>query len=461
MKNIFFFLTILGCFNCLAASLLQVGVMGLDMKPKIGIPLAGYGSNERRLHDFVDWRFQYSEATLFKPSEGYHSPIRSKVMILKKESTNLVFISLDTIGVEHRFIHDIAKRVKKYGIKEHELIVSATHTHGGPGTLSTRVPLQAVAVDLYIHRNYLHVLNKVVESIEGALANLRPATLYKSKAQIKGVQQNKWRQDQMKFDDRASFLLAKDAVTGEWLGGLVNFSIHGGTMPIPVMLYSSDVNGAIEKELENHLAQNNYVSTTSPVMLFMNGAEGDVGGSSERSIENVTLLAKTFMQEAASALEENHLTLVAPTISSIKKKIFIGFPTLQLKNCQEGFLGELPGWIRPMIYPLLPAFSYLSKAQVGDITYLSWPGEASTQLGYDLQAVARAQGIIDPIVLGLTNDYMTYFTTQEEFNEHRYDSCSSFYGWKGGKRILEAHKKWLTPRQKPLPLLESTAASHR
>jgi hypothetical protein len=428
----------------LADDQLRVGIMGLDMKPKIGIPLAGYGSTDRRLQDFVDWKFQYSESFLFKPSEGYHSPIRSKVMVLQKAKQRLVFISLDTIGVEDRFIKEIARRIGKYGIKEKDLIIAATHTHGGPGTLSTRIPLQAVAVDLYRHKNYLFIVDRVVESIEAALNNLRPANLFKSKALITGVQENKWRDNNPNhFDNRASFLVAKDAVTGEWLGGLVNFSIHGGTMPIPTMLYSSDVNGAIEKELENHLSHKNYVSTQHPVMLFLNGAEGDVGGSLERSVENVTLLAQEFMRDASTAFDDQNLTAVAPTFSSIKKRIFIGIPTLQLKDCQEGFLGDLPTWIKPVIYPLLPAFSYISKASVGDITYLTWPGEASTQLGYDLQAIAEAHGVKDPVVVGLANDYMTYFTTKPEYEEHEYDSCSSFYGWKGGKRILEAHTKWL------------------
>lgn len=443
MKKIISVFLLITSAHLFAESQLEVGMMGLDMQPKVGIPLAGYGAKERRLNDFIDWRFQYSESTLFRPSEGYHSAIRSKVMVLKKDSQKLVFISLDTIGVEDRFIKDIADRVAKYGIKEKDLIVSATHTHGGPGTLSTRIPLQAVAVDLYRPKNYKYIVDKVVESIEGALQNFRPATLYKSKAAITGVQKNKWRQDEGFFDNRASFLMAKDADTGEWLGGMVNFSIHGGTMPVGLMLYSSDVNGAIEKELEQFLSHKNYVSTGAPVMLFMNGAEGDVGGNSDRSVENVTFLAQEFMRDAASAFEENSMTPVAPTFSASKKKIYIGIPALQLRDCQEGFLGNLPKWIKPALYPLLPAYSYISKATVGDITYLTWPGEASTQLGYDLQAIATAAGATDPIVVGLANDYMTYFTTKAEFTENEYDSCSSFYGWKGGKRILEAHKKWL------------------
>lgn len=48
------------------------------------------------------------------------------------------------------------------------------------------------------------------------------------------------------------------------------------------------------------------------------------------------------------------------------------------------------------------------------MTFLSWPGEPSTQLGYDLQDMARKLGAVDPVVLGLANDYMSYFTTKAE-----------------------------------------------
>jgi neutral ceramidase len=420
---------------------LLVGIAGLDMRPRIGIPLAGYGSKQRRLKGFFDWRSRYPDSTLFKPSEGYHSPIRSKVMLLKKGTQHLVFISLDTIGTEDRFVQDVSGRLEKYGIREKDIIMAATHTHGGPGTLSKRAPLMAIAVDLYKEKNYLDILNKVTGSVEEALKNLRPANLYKTKAEINGVQRNKWRRkDEEHFDKRASFLMAKDAQTNEWLGGLVNFSIHGGTMPIPLMLYSSDVNGAIEKELEDFFAVENGFSFHRPTILFMNGAEGDVGGNSDRTVEAVDMLSRKFIEEAAPQLAADKWTPVAPEFSSVKKKVFVGIPGLPL-NCQGGLFKRAPAWMKIKIYPLLPASSFISQARVGDMLFMTYPGEPSTQLGYDLQAMAQSKGVVDPIILGLVNDYMTYFTNKEEFAEKRYDSCSSLYGWRGAQRIFRAHEK--------------------
>jgi len=435
--SLFFSLSVLAQSNPLL-----VGMHSLDMKPALGIPLAGYGAQERRLPEFVDWRFKYPECTLFKPAEGYHSPIRSKVMAMKQGSDHLILVSLDTIGLEHRLGKDVLKRLKSYKIKAHELILTATHTHGGPGTLSKKVPLQMIAVDLYREKNYRYILNQVVASIKSALDHMEPADVYKTKALINGVQKNKWRKIE-KFDNTAGFIVARSRSTGQWLGGVVNFSVHGGSMPVGLMLYSSDLNGAIEHELENHFALKNSFMGNEPVFLFLNGAEGDVGAVGGRSVEIIETLSKRFMSEASSSLIEEKLVPLEPVIKSEKKKIFLGLPASPIKYCGEGWVARLPNWVRINLFPFLSTHSYISQAQIGDITLLTWPGEPSTQLGWDLQNMAKEHGVTDPWVVGLANDYAAYFTNHEEFYEGAYDSCSSLYGPMGSTRVIKGHQKIL------------------
>jgi Neutral/alkaline non-lysosomal ceramidase, N-terminal len=421
---------------------LMVGMVSHDMKPALGIPLAGYGAEARRLPEKIDWKLKYPECTLFRPSEGYHSPIRSKVMALKQGQDHLIFVSLDTIGLEHRLTRDVLKGLKDYGIKPHELVLTATHTHGGPGTLSKRFPLQVIAVDLYRPKNYRYILNQVVTSIKMALDHMEPADVYKTKAAINGIQKNKWRQVN-KFDNTAGFLVAKSRATGQWMGGIVNFSVHGGSMPVGLMLYSSDLNGGIEHELEKHFAFKNALQGKEPVFLFLNGAEGDVGAVGGRSVEIIDVLSKKFVDEAAPALIEESMTAVEPVISSKKDKFFLGIPASTIKFCGDGWVEKLPQWFKVNLYPLMPSHSYISQSQVGDVTFLTWPGEPSTQLGWDLQKMAKENGVIDPWVIGLAHDYTTYYTNKEEFNEGTYDSCSSLYGHKGSRRVIKAHEKLL------------------
>jgi uncharacterized protein YihD (DUF1040 family) len=419
---------------------LNIGVSSIDMELPLNIPLAGYGSKKRRVPGFFDFRNRYPGAHLFKTPESIHSPIRSKVMLLNKANDYLVFISLDTIGIEHRFIRKLAKRLKKYGIKKEQLIVGATHTHGGPGTLSKRLPLQLVAVDFYNPKNFELVLDRVVEE---AFYTMAPAELYHHEAIIEGVQKNKWRKkDEEHFDKKATFLLAKDIANNTWMGGVIHFSIHGGTMPVELMQYSSDINGAIEHQLEEYFGSM-QPHMKKPAFVFLNGAEGDVGGVGGRGIEELNFQATKFLESAKLSFETSEPRKMEPDFSTRTKKIFVGIPGAPLKDCNGSLFDGLPHEVRLSIFPFLPAHSVISQVKIGDLLLMTWPGEPSTQLGYDLQAMAKEQGYDKSLVVGLTNDYMTYFTTKSEYQESAYDSCSSFYGWKGGERVIRAHKKML------------------
>lgn len=424
---------------------LEAAAVAIDLKPGIGIPLAGYGSRLRRLKP-VDTAGRYPHSFFFRPSEGVHSPIRSKVLLLRKDERHLVFVSLDTIGVEKRFVRDLADSLRPLGIRQADLIVTGTHTHSGPGTLSRTLPLQLIATDLFIRENYDFVLSRVRESVIEAAAQLEPAELFTTSFDARGIQRNKFRRKtEEHFNRRASFLLARSKTTRQWLGGLVNFAIHGGGMPVELLLYSSDFPGQVELGIEARLRELNGISFKAPAVLFMNGAEGDVA-TPERGIEHIEKLGREFARQAEPALRPENLKPVAPEFSVHQEELWLGIPGSSLKFCVEGIFKRSP---IPLRAPLPGAFSQrstLAVVRVGQLTMLTWPGEPSTSLGFELQRIARQRGITDVWILGLTNDYMAYFTTKEEYFEAAYDSCSSLFNWRGGERILRAYDRMLKPR---------------
>lgn len=430
----------------LMASDLQVGIAAIDTAPEVGIPLAGYGSDSRRLKSFIDWGNKYKHSFFFKPSEGVHTPIRAKVMAVKNENQTVVFISLDVIGIERRFLEDLAKRFKSQGIPESAFIMSGTHTHSGPGTLSRRIPLQMVAVDFFKKKNYKTMLDRVAGAVSTALGRMEPAELYTSVVTIDGVQRNKFRfKDIEYYNKEAKFLLAKSTTTGWWLGGMVNFAVHGGGMPHDLMLYSSDFPGQIEINLEQSLGQKNGIGLYKPVMLFMNGAEGDVGVKNSPtppadSVENIENLGRYFAIQSEPALDPKNMTRVEPTIEIKRKEVRLGITAgSSFKWCLGKLFKRYPASMVLPYFKLFPAKTIVSQVKIGDILMLTWPGEPSTRLGWDTQDQAKRLGAKDPWVLGLVNDYMTYFTTKTEFYEGAYDSCSSLFTYRGGERILKAH----------------------
>ncbi|MBT7611248.1 MAG: hypothetical protein HN576_15925 [Bacteriovoracaceae bacterium] len=421
----------------------RAGLSSIELKPEIGIPLAGYGDKRRRLSP-LDWKGKYPHSFFFRPSTGFRDPIFAKTMIIHDENDNkLVLVSLDLIGISKKLVKDIARKITKLGYKRENIIISATHTHSGPGTLSKNLGLSIIAVDLYKRKNYLAVRDKLIKSIFEAHNNLEPVDLYHSKFDAVNVQWNKWRKARREyFNPTAKFILAKSRATKQWLGGMLNFAIHGNAMKLEDTRFSGDIPGAIATATEGKIAAKNNLLTKKPVLLFMNGAEGDVKHKGGRSEDILGVIGNRFASQAAdSALQDKNMIKIEDGIKIRTGRAFVGIAGYPLEACykREGFmkyvLAIVPDFI-PLPFPIFPPTTKLTAAKLGHITLTTWPGEASTTLGYRLEASGKKVGHDQVWVIGLANDYLTYFTTESEYHEGEYDSCSSFYGHHGGARII-------------------------
>lgn len=417
----------------------EVGIAAVDIEPPIGIPLAGYGAKARRLPSYVDWGDELEHAAFFRPSVGRHSPIQSKAMVIRNGESKVVFVSVDFVGVEKRMVSDLADSVAHLGIKAEELIVGATHTHSGPGTFSRRPSMVMIAVDRFRKENYDFILAKMANSIEIAFERLQSAELLTTTFQTEGLQRNKWRRKgEDHFDKRARFLLARSMADKEIMGGLLNYALHGNGMPISDLRFSSDTLGSIATHVEQFISERNSPGAAAPVILFMNGAEGDVGNR-ERTVAAVAADGRTFAEQAAEAGILDELRPVDPSISISRKGVWLGLPGMSLRNCIWGKEERSQSGPDPRFpLPFMQQRTFVSQISIGDIYMLTWPGEPSVQVGYDTQAIAAEYGHEDSWILGLTNDYQSYFTTKTEYNEGVYDSCSSLFRWKGTTRIQTA-----------------------
>jgi len=437
------FLSLSGGLSAHAQELF-VGVAAVDMTPPIGVPLAGFGGPGRRLKWFLDWTRKYPYATMLKPSTGKYDAIRSKVMLLQRGSKKLLFISLDLIGVDAGFVKEIARAVEPLGIRAQDIFISATHTHAGPGTLSKNFAMALIAVDKFQKEIYQFVRHKIIDSITTAHARLEPAELFTVTFKARGIQRNR-RKKIGHFDSDANLLLAKSR-RGHWLGGLANLAIHGTALSSRNLNYSADMPGAIERHLEARLAGQNQTPYYTPTILFMNGTEADVSPKIGR-LAGMKIIGTAFADQAMAALPRARK--LKPEWKTLRQRIWMGVPHANLWACiPQKFIRKFI-WRRLYITlgPVLPWSTHLSLLNLGGvesgITMLTWPGEATTSLGFELKHAARQLGHNNPWILGLANDYLAYFTNKQEFREGSYESCSSLYDYKGARRIIKGHKKLL------------------
>lgn len=419
---------------------LEVGLASVDIIHEIGVPLAGFGGAKRRIIP-VDLFQRYPYATYFKPSTGILDPIRAKAMILRKGNKKHLFLSLDIVAVTARIVGDILKEIENLNFTTDEVFISATHTHCGPGTLSRNRIWQLLATDCFQEKIYLRFLDGIKAAVEGAHSALIQAQLFAGSFRAEGWQRNRSRR-KGQFDPEVNLLLAKSKKYN-WLGGLVNLGVHATALGMGNLKLSADIPGQIENALSDILQVENENSGISNVVtLFLNGAEGDVSPNTGR-VEGMNKIRKEFADQATDAL--NNLRPVSPVWDVNSNEVQLGKANLRLKNCvtQSKWRWLVPKcWCIPLSGSL-PQTTRIWNLRLDDLIFLTWPGEPTAALGLELKHLAQNAGFNQAWILGLTNDYLAYFTTPSEYQQSGYEACSSLYGLEGGSRILEAHKSLL------------------
>lgn len=412
-----------------SADPLYVGFSASDITPKEPLPLAGYGSPNRRL---IPWdvfnRYPYSR--YFKPSEGVLDPIRVKVMYLQKGGKQLLFVSLDLIGADLSLRRDILKKITHLGFNERNFFLGATHTHSGPGTLSRNDVWEFLVMDRFRLKIYKRLLRQVVVEIENAMSQIEPANLYSLSFQAKGLQKNRSIKNG-KVDRSAHLLMARSTTSHTWLGALVNFAIHGTALQSENLKFSADVTGSIERELEKKMGD-------QAIAVFFNGAEGDVAPR-KRNKKAMKQIGVSFAEQA---WKNRHRMKVVDPQWSIKTRLFrLGKAKLSLGACAgKGLFIFGPRPLAVSIKKSFPRTARLWTLRLGHINFLTWPGEPTTQVGFNLKKLARKKlGEGENWILGLTNGYLAYFTTKKEFKSGSYEACSTLYGPESERRMLRAY----------------------
>jgi neutral ceramidase len=281
-------------------------------------------------------------------------------------------------------------------------------------------------------------------------------------------------------------MLRVDRIVGtgtQPLGAFTNFAIHGTAVPPSNDLYSGDIHAAAERALEWAIRQH-YGVQAEVVHALTNGAEGDVAPAfmtqnfAEAEQLGLSLATKAFelFQDLDTRLTDavqlgsnyEELPLQIPyTVDNLVlcQHAMVGMPVLG--GSEEGrslLYGKLPGvyegarqespqgchtWklkALDFLQDLIPAKDFpttmiLQTIRINALLLVAVPGEVSSEMGQRLkQAVLQAaqythQSITQVAIVGLANQYISYFTTPEEYDMQHYEGASTLYGAASGPVI--------------------------
>lgn len=92
---------------------LHAGSAEVEITPKDAVPMSGYGVRTDR-------------------STGTNDPLKAIALVLDDGSTMTGIVSVDLLNVSRPLVSGVEDRLAADGIVLDELILAATHTHGGP-----------------------------------------------------------------------------------------------------------------------------------------------------------------------------------------------------------------------------------------------------------------------------------------------------------------------------------------
>lgn len=397
---------------------LQAGAALAAFTVPDGTPVAGYGSVRRRLL-FPDVLGLHPHAFWFKPHEGELDAPAARALVLDDGRERLVWVAVDLIAVDRAFVTATRRRLEAAGVRPGTLIVSASHTHSGPGAFLDSRMMGIMATDRYEEAVRSSLLDAVAQAARRADAAKVSARV--GAVSLPGPPLTKSRLGQPLDPDVVVLKLASPA--GAPIALLWNYAIHGTMLGPRNLQYSGDVMGLASRELERRLGV---------PALFVNGAVGDVSPRGHGHTAARTDAAA--LAEAAERAWRRARPAAAGPLATRTARLELPSPYVSLRNCAGRWV---PRALTLSLAGTLPREAELVAGALGGAAWVTVPGELQTRLGRAVKEAARTAGALG-FVAGVSNDYLGYFLAAEDYGRVTYVACASLYGPDAGALVTRA-----------------------
>lgn len=406
------------CPDCLRA-----GAARVALAVPAGIPLAGYGNLARRLA-VPDVLGRYAHAFWFKPSPGERDALAARALVLEAGARRVAWVAVDLLAVDAAFTAAVGQRLQAAGVRPVTLIVSASHTHSGPGAFVDSAVLGWLALDRLDDAVRESLLAATVAAVRDADAAARPARVAAGSVTTGRLVTSRLSQA---LDPELVVLKIVDE-QGNPLALVWNYAIHGTTLGPRNLHLSGDVMGEASRRLEQQLGV---------PALFVNGAVGDVSPArhGERgAVELGAELATAALAGWARAEPTGEARVAAASLA-----VDLPSPWLSVRNCLRGWA---PRSVTLPLGPVFPRTTTLTAVAVGDVGWVTFPGELQTRLGLDIKRAGHERLRL-AFVAGVSSDYLGYFVTAADYGRPGYVSCATLYGPETGTCLTAAAARLL------------------
>ena len=381
---------------------LSAGAAKVDITPAVGTPLAGYAKRRGR------------------PSTGIRDPLYVRTLALSDGEDTLVLISTDLLVFPHPMAERILEKIsKENSIPRQGILLAATHTHSGVGSIATGF-LHEQVFGRYHREIEEGVGSRILWSVRQALENRKPVQWGAAMDEhlLAGFVEN--RSTPGGPVDASLSVLLFSAKPGEVAAAVVNAAAHPTLLDSKDMRFSADYPGELCRKMEE--------AYPGAICLFLNGASGD-----ERPRDAIGATAEERVQRFGGLLAEAATALVSGAPLKPKGDLaawggWFDLPEPRIR------LGPIP--IHPEIGKRMrPTRSFLNMMALDGLLLVPLQAELTAELGIALRRKLAGRGVRS-LLLGYADGYLGYAVTPEQYSRGSYEAGMTWYGADFG-RILE------------------------
>lgn len=388
--------------------------------------------------------------------KGVHDDLYVKTVFISVEETIYGCIAYDLLAVDHLILDPVKNFLQKQGISDENVMISAIHTHSGPGgILDTEKGYLRTAEELagsVDKKLVLDIVSATCECISEALQNMEEGSVFCARGTCPGIGSNRNSPEFRGNDD----LLCFEIHSGSNKMVLVHFACHPTVLNSENCLCSADFPGALQRFMEGE----GYDMT-----LFLNGSCGDIStrftrqGSGYKEVERYgKLLGDTILTLLRCKTPYRiHSIRIGKKEAVLSAKAAVPLSEAQelLKKreeeYEEGLRNGSSGVQKRLLENMLEgAQSDVRYAryydgqkeykvqvvfwQINDDIFIAVPGELFSQLSNPLQNT-------DTHFIGYTNGYMMYFADVNAYSKGYYEAMSSPFEKGEAERMMELIKE--------------------
>jgi len=394
-------------------SLFKAGQGRVDITPKVGVELCGYGP--------------YFE----RKSTGVLDPLMARAIYWENGPTRMLYVGNDLIGVSVELTENFRRLCKeKLGLPATAVMMAGTHTHSGPATVELHA--WGEKDPAYLER----LPHLWLEAAQEAIRNAQPATMCVNSGPVETIGLDRHTPNgPVDKTLRAAAFKVDDKI----IAILVNHATHGVVFGEKNTKISGDWPGELERRLEKE-----YPGAAA---VFIQGSCGTINSKesvldTEAGKTHIEAYGKHFAQEAIKLLkfaktveEDIELSCAAedvklPYIAASKPEL-IRWRDERISQRDNKTLGT---WERNMARLYVGTYQKLiddydkgryqdfcaAQVQVfhiGPLRLAAIPGELFMVLGQEIMDYRR-DGLT--MIAGYANDFLGYFGHAKAYGDQTY-----------------------------------------